>query len=474
MRKLLSIATLFCCVVVAHARIILPPLIGDRMVLQQQDDIILRGHASGKNVCFSASWIDGEIEVPVLDGKFEVQIKTPVASRNPQIMTFRDKDSEIVISDILIGEVWICSGQSNMEMTMRGFSGQPIKESLQAVMQSSKYSDLVHVFSVSRVVAERPRPTARGQWIKASPDKIMNVSATAYHFAVALADALQIPVGVITASRSSSAIEAWMPKEILKEQFGYDVEAINANPDIRDVAKCGMYYNGMLVPLFGYSARGFLWYQGESNRHAPEKYPSLMEAMVKDWRKNWGDTDNQMPFIFVQIAPYSYGNVNGVEVPRIVEAQVKSLELIPNSAIVATTDIGEENCIHPSDKKTVGMRAAVEALRLSYGIDIPDASGMMCTKVEYSPDKVVLSFKNASYGFTPVDEVRGFELSGTDGRFYPAVVEVAKNKKSLILTSAHVAQPVGVRYAYKNWPECNLKNSLGYPLLPFCDVRNPQ
>lgn len=461
----------FCCAVVAHARIILPPIIGDRMVLQQQNDIILKGHASGNFVLFSASWIEGEIEVPVRDKQFEVRIKTPEASRDYQRMTFKDKDSEIVISDVLIGEVWICSGQSNMEMTMRGYSGQPIKGSLQTVLQSSKYSDLVHVFSVSRMATDMPRPTARGQWTKASPDKTMNFSATAYHFAVALADALQIPVGVITASRSSSAIEAWMPKEILKDQFGYDVESINADPNIRDVSKCGMYYNGMLAPLFGYSARGFLWYQGESNRHAPETYPLLMQAMVSDWRQNWGDSDHQMPFVFVQIAPYSYGNANGVDVPRIVEAQVRALALIPNSAIVATTDIGEENCIHPSDKKTVGIRAAVEALRLSYRMNVPDASGMRCRQVDYSGNQVVLSFMNASYGFTPVDKIKGFEIAGSDGIFYPADAEVVKNKKSLILTSSNVAQPICVRYAYKNWPECNFKNSLGYPLIPFCDVR---
>lgn len=449
------------------AKIILSPLYGDGMVLQQQSETIIAGYASGKELTVTIPWVETPFIVPVKNGKFEVAINTPVASRQSYSMTFKDKDSEVVLKDVLVGDVWICSGQSNMEMTMKGYNGQPIKHSVEMAMQSAKYSDLVHMFTVGRCVAEKPRPTVRGTWRKSSPENVMTMSATAYCFAVALADALQIPIGIISASRSSSKIEVWMPQDLLKEKHGYDVEKINSDANIRDISKCGLYYNGMIAPLFNYKAKGFLWYQGESNRDNPEKYPELLASMVNHWRTSWGDTENRMPFVYVQIAPYRYTDKRGLEVPVFVEAQSKALEIIPNSAMTVTTDIGEMNCIHPSDKKTVGQRAAIEAMRLAYGVDITNASGMRPIECVFAEGKVDVSFSNASYGFMPVEPVYGFELAGADGVFYAADAVIVKNKPVVTVSSLKVTDPVTVRYAYRNYPGCNLVNTLGFPAYPF-------
>lgn len=437
------------------------------MVLQQQSETTITGYASGKELTVTIPWIDAPITVPVKNGRFEVAVNTPIASRQSYHMTFKDKDSEVVVKDVLVGDVWICSGQSNMEMTMKGYNGQPIKHSVEMAMQSAKYSDLVHMFTVGRCVADKPRPTVKGVWRKASPENVMTMSATAYCFAVALADALQIPIGIISASRSSSKVEVWMPQDLLKDKHGYDVEKINSDENIRDISKCGLYYNGMIAPLFAYKAKGFLWYQGESNRDNPEKYPELLASMVNHWRTSWGDTQNQMPFVYVQIAPYRYTDKRGLEVPVFVEAQSKALEVIPNSAMVVTTDIGDMNCIHPSDKKTVGQRAAIEAMRLTYGMEITNASGMRPTECIFSGGKVDVSFSNASYGFMPVEPVYGFELAGADGVFYTADAVIVKNKPTVTVSSSKVKEPIAVRYAYRNCPECNLENTLGYPAFPF-------
>lgn len=450
-----------------QARVLLPALFSDNMVLQQNSASAIWGQASGNKVTITADWLDEAVEAPVTKGKWKALLPTPAASCEPHAIRIADNNSETVIENVLIGEVWICSGQSNMEMTMRGFYQQEISGAFEQALKASLYKDKVRAITVERYESETPRGAFRGRWIVPDPQSVMGISATAWYFASSLSDMIGVPVGIICASRSSSKIEAWMPKELLAAEFGYDVEKINSDPSIRGISKCGLLYNGMLAPVMGYAARGFLWYQGESNRDNPEIYPQLMSAMVSQWRKQWGDHKAAMPFIYVQIAPYSYGDPDGLSVPEIVEAQLEAARMIDNSAIVATTDIGSESRIHPAAKDVVGRRAAVEACRKAYSTDIPDASGMTMSGAEFAGGKVFVTFGNAGYGLKDNDDIKGFELAGEDGVFHKADAEIYKGKPMVVVSSDKVKKPVEVRYAYRNYIESNLENTLGYPAYPF-------
>lgn len=463
---LTALAAIFC--IETQAKVVLPALFSDHMVLQQRGEVKLWGRGQGR-VTVCASWTDKTVSAEVNDGAWSLTLPTPGGSYLPQTLTVRDADSEVTLHDVLIGEVWICAGQSNMEMTLRGYFGQPVADALRTVLEAPRYRDRIRMLCVERKEASRPRANIRGRWQVPSAETALATSAVAYHFARALADAIAVPVGIVTASRSSSKIEAWMPQELLAEKFGYDVEAINADPAIRGISKCGLYFNGMLAPLCGFRARGFLWYQGESNRDNPETYARLMEAMAADWRARWDDAKNDMPFICVQIAPYAYGNdADGYDAPRVVEAQLRALELVPHAAMVPTTDIGDRDCIHPADKRTVGERAAVEALRMVYGQDISDASGMRVSGVEFAGQKAVVTFDHAQYGLLPSAEpVTGFEVAGDDGVFHPAQARIAARRPAVEITSPQVPRPAAVRYAFRNYAPGNLRNTLGYPAFPF-------
>ena len=458
----------------AGAKIWLPGLFSDNMLLQQKSDICISGRAEGKTITVTPSWSGQNISVAITKGRFSVVLHTPEASYENHRIVLQDSNSTRTLQNVLVGDVWVCSGQSNMEMTMRGFSQQPVKGALEAIMESGRYRDRIRILRVGRYESETERTTIKGKWEKAIPESVIQTSALAYFYARHLNDAVDIPIGIITAARSSSHIEAWMPKDILANEFGYDVEKINSDPNIRSIAKCSLYYNGMIAPISSYPAKGFLWYQGESNRDAAERYPALLSAMVGHWRKIWQNP--QMPFIYVQIAPFAYNNdCEATTVPVFVEAQLAAIDKIPGSAIVATTDLGEQNCIHPSDKQIVGMRASVEAMRLAYGVNLSDASGMKVSTCKVSGCAVEVSFTNASYGLIPMSgNIDGFELAGEDGIFHKAEAVAVKGKPTVSVTCRDVPTPRTIRYAYHNFPSCNLRNNLGYPAYPFQrDFRAP-
>lgn len=468
-RSLISAAAFILCLGNAGAKVVLPQIFSDGMVLQQNSEVRIWGHASGKTVTCTASWMETALTAPVKDNCFEITLSTPDGSSEKREVTISDSGSEVKLSDILVGEVWICSGQSNMEMTVRGYTRQPIHGAMQTIAEAGRYSGKVRMFTVARTESEKRKFSPKGSWADATPETVMDMSATAWWFARTLADNTGVPVGIISASRSASKIEAWMPESLLKEKFGYDTEKINSDTSIRGIHKCGLYYNGMLAPVSGYGARGFLWYQGESNCSNAETYHLLMQGMVEDWRSRWNDPEGKMPFIYVQIAPYSHnGSADGFDAPKLVEAQLKALELIPNCAMVSTTDVGEKDCIHPSRKDVIGQRAAVEALRLAYGMKLPDAAGIRLRLESTAGNKAILSYDNAGYGLLPADgPVLGFEVAGEDRVFHPAQAAVLAAKNRIMVSSPQVDRPVAVRYAFHNFMESNLSNTLGYPAFPY-------
>lgn len=450
-----------------HGKVLLPSVFGDNMVLQQQQKVRVWGDSDQKEVTLSASWRDTPVRTEVIEGRWTAEIETPAGSYVPQTLTVRDADSELTLGNVLIGEVWICSGQSNMYMPLRGYTGQPVEGAMRTALESPLYGNRIRMITLPKKEAETPQRDFEGHWEIPSPATSLRMSAAAYYFAQTLTRTLGVPVGIISASWGGSKIEAWMNPASLRG-MGYDVDKINADPDIQQRAKCGLLYNGLIAPVAGYTARGFAWYQGESNRRESGRYARLMQEMVGFWRARWGDTKAAMPFLYVQIAPYDYKDADATDGVLVMEAQSDALKLIPNAAMIATTDLGEKTCIHPRKKREVGERLAAEALIRAYGMRLECWSGVRFRHAEFSDGKAVVTFDNARYGLTPQGEdIPGFELAGADGIFHPAVGRIVPSKPIVEVTSKAVAVPTAVRYAFRNYTPTNLRNTLGLPAFPF-------
>ncbi|MDE6778935.1 MAG: sialate O-acetylesterase [Alistipes sp.] len=440
----------------------------DGMVLQQRTRVRIWGTSDSQRVDVVPSW--GEpLHVKVAGGRWEAFVETPAASYEKHSLTVRDADSETELRDILIGEVWICSGQSNMYMPLRGYTGQPVQGAMAAALEAPRYADRIRMITLPKRAAATPQSGFDARWTVPSPQTALSMSAAAYFFARTLTDALDVPVGIVSTSWGGSAIEAWMSSDDLRE-MGYDVEKINSDPKKEERKQCSKLYNGLIAPVAGFAARGFVWYQGESNLRTAGRYAELMERMVRFWRSEWGDDKARMPFIYVQIAPYENRSADGIDAALLMEAQIDARERIPNAHLVCNTDTGEKSCIHPSDKLTVGRRIAAQALRRSYGVKLPDdaVEGVCFESAEFDGGKAVVTFRNARYGLTPQEEtVTGFELAGEDGVFHPAEGCIVKGKPQVEVSSPEVAAPVAVRYAFRNYIPSNLHNTLGQPAFPF-------
>ena len=451
----------------AQAKVGVPAIFGDNMVLQQQQKVRLWGTSDAREIVVETSWSDEVFYAPVEQGRWQLALPTPAASYQPQEIVLRDADSELRWHDVLIGEVWICSGQSNMYMPLRGYTGQPVDRALPAILEATEYRDRIRMITLPKREAATPQYDFEGKWEVPAPETALRMSAAAYFFARALTRALDVPVGIVSTSWGGSKIEAWMDAASLAE-LGYDVAKINADPKIEPRAKCGLLYNGLVAPVAGFAARGFVWYQGESNRKEAARYARMMQRMAAYWRAQWGDRNDKMPFLYVQIAPHGYNRPGDIDAARLVEAQSDALELIPNAAMIATTDLGDEHCIHPRHKRPVGERLAAAALVKAYKRKLPDALAVRFAEAEFADGKAVVRFDNARLGLTTQNaEVTGFELAGNDGKFYPAEARIVTSKPLVEVSAPEVPAPVAVRYAFHNYSPGNLANTLGMPAIPF-------
>lgn len=458
----------------AQAKVSAPSIFGDNMVLQQQRNVRLWGDSDAREVVVKASWSDEEFRAPVREGRWQLALPTPAGSYEPQEIAVRDADSELRWQNVLVGEVWICSGQSNMYMPLRGYTGQPVDEALPAALESGEYRDRIRMITLPKREAATPQRDFEGRWEVPAPETTLRMSAAAYFFARALTQALGVPVGIVSTSWGGSKIEAWMDTASLAE-LGYDTAKINADPKLQPRAQCELLYNGLVAPVAGFTARGFVWYQGESNRKESARYARLMERLAAYWRAQWGDRSNKMPFLYVQIAPHGYNRPADIDAAKLVEAQSDALELIPNAAMVSTTDLGEELCIHPRRKRPVGERLAAAALVKAYKRKLGDALAPRFTGAEFTEGKAVVTFDNARFGLTPqTAEVTGFEVAGKDGKFYPAAACIVTSKPIVEVSAPEVPVPVAVRYAFHNYAPGNLANTLGMPAIPFRTDRTPR
>ena len=472
MKRLLSIFLLLSAMAfIAEAKVELPSVFADHMVLQQQSDAAFWGKAEpGAKVVITTTWSRKKTTVNAgADGKWFTRIATPAAG-GPYEITFNDGD-KLTLKNVLIGEVWICSGQSNMEMPMKGFYGQPV-DGAQDLIFSAKPSTLIRSCNVSRNIALEAKDECAATWFEHTPQGVADASATAYFFARKLYEILGVPVGVINVSWGGTPIESWISPEVLKEEFASDVNLSHYQtgvlPEGYESHAAGVLYNGMLHSLIPFTAKGFIWYQGCTNRYAYKLYKRLQPAFVKMLRREWGD--ERMPFYFTQIAPYEYEGPDKPHAGYMMWAQAQTLDMIPYSGMAATHDAGEYACIHPANKKVVGDRLAYQALENDYGVDGFDSKTPVAVKFEFGDGEAIVTFNNCALGLSPINiNLDGFELAGEDKVFYPAKAILLgwKHDRIKVYMCPEVKNPVAVRYGMKNCSEATRFNNFGIPGSPF-------
>lgn len=446
-----------------QAKVTLPSFFSDNMVLQQKADVAVWGTSDGKKVIIEPSWTKSKtIVAPDSDGKWTAILSTPEAG-GPYTLTIRDGKEKTVINNVMIGEVWFCSGQSNMVMSMRGFIGQPVEHGAEYILSATP-SVPIRVCDIPNKQSPVPLTETEAVWKENTQYNAARFSATAYFFARSLYDELHVPIGIITADWGGTTIETWMSKEVIDRDFAHEFDDVvpeDAYPKTPSVL-----FNGMINPILPYTVKGFLWYQGEDNRLRPEQYTRLQPAYAAMLRDLFRNPD--APFYFVQIAPYAYaGKADSFASGFFYEAQQKTLALIPHSGIVPTLDLGEKDSIHPSKKLEVGKRLAWLALVNDYGYTGINPNAPSYKSVEFKDGEAIVTVENVEWmglcpGFVPVG---GFELAGEDKVFHPATG--VANKYTITVSSDDVPAPVAVRYCFHNWTQATLFSAWGIPLLPF-------
>jgi sialate O-acetylesterase len=452
----------------ANAQVKLASVFTSNMVLQQQSNVPIWGwDKPGSSVTVNTSWNKKNYKTRAnSNGKWTVKISTPIYG-GPYTVTVSDGNT-IKLDNVLIGEVWLCTGQSNMEIPMKGYKSQPIAGSVDAILKSANNN--IHIYTVPRSsVTEVQENSKPSEWHVASPEFVANFSATGYYFGRLLNDMLHIPIGLVSDCYGGSSAEAWMDAEGLKD---FPEIKIPAKTDsIKAVSRTPTtLFNGMLNPVIGYGIKGCIWYQGESNYERPDQYEKLFPAMVKRWRQLW--EQGVFPFYYVQIAPYDYtqlppynsgGKYNSAYLR---DAQRKSLNIIPNSGMAVLLDVGEQATIHPPRKEPAGTRLAYLALAQTYGIKGFDYASPVYKSITVEGNRAVIRFDHAENGLTSFNKpMQCFEIAGKDKLFYPAQATISGS--TIVVSSPSVKEPVAVRYAFKDFVVGDLFGTNGLPASSF-------
>ena len=455
---------------IAEAKIVLPPFFADYMVLQQQTNVAIWGWTkAGSTVQLSCTWNKKKYGTSAdANGKWKLSIATPAAG-GPYEITISDGES-LTLKNILIGEVWLCSGQSNMEMPMKGYRDQPIKGSNDAVFQSA--NNQIRLYTVPRAVKTFIQDSTRkADWQIAGSETVNNFSAVAYHFGRILQAKLNVPIGLINISYGGSSAEAWMSPEALKAFPELTIPSLADSSKVNNRTPTTLY-NGMLKPFIGFTIRGCLWYQGESNNGRAEQYEKLFPAMVKQWRDEFGI--GEFPFYFAQIAPYNYRNGANATAALdlkansafLRDAQRKSVNHIPNSGMVVLMDNGEEFNIHPADKETVGKRFSYMALGATYQLKGFAYQSPAMDSLLINGSIATIKFKYVPNGLTSYGKpLTQFEIAGADKIFRPAAASIRNG--TIVVSSPLVPAPVAVRYAFRDFIVGELFSTEGYPVSSF-------
>jgi len=449
------------------------------MVVQQNHSFCVWGRAeAGAVVEIRADWMGGVVAVKAgVDGQFLGVIMVPAVKAGdykPHRLDVESGASRISLTNVLIGEVWLCSGQSNMQFSMK-----EVTDSTREVA-AAQFSNL-RLLNVDLNFSATPIDSIKGKWMECTPVTVRGFSAVGYYFGRELQQVLNVPVGIIFSGIGASAAQAYVPEEVLAADTMLDrvylepylnsprsKEVINGGFSFEKVTRPFLLYNAMIYPLRRYSIRGICWYQGESNRLERDSYTRLTQTLIKSWRESFGQGD--LPFYYVQVAPFFLDK----EDPTLAdyaffrEAQEK-VALLNNTAMVTTIDVGEAKNLHPHNKKPIGVRLAKTALNRIYGLSDIVYRGPRYQHMEIRGKEAVIYFEpGTTSGGLRTDDGSApayFMISGEDRVFYPASVTIDGNR--VRVWSAAVRKPVAVRYAFTNYPVTHLQNGEGWPVLPF-------
>ena len=447
-------------------------LFTDHAVLQQQTQVPVWGWGDpGKMV--EVRWDGKSYKTSVkADGSWRVEIPTGKADGAAYTLTVKSGKESLTVNDIVLGEVWICSGQSNMEMPVSGFGFQEVEGATEAIMEAPETASQVRVFDIKTPKCTQPQADVDAAWAYSDGAVTAKTSAVGYFFAKRLSKSLGVPVGILVNAWGGSRIEPWMTREVidaagLTEQELKDLYAVQEQPD-RWPETPELIWNGRVKPIAGYAAKGIIWYQGCSNMGQPHCYDKLQKAMVEFWRKEWG---RELPFIFTLLAPHDHGNSDGRWRAFFVENQLHTEEILDKSWAVCTETLGNKVTVHPAQKKEVADMMVQRALQNVYdiysgvSIELPRLKEVVFE--EDGTAKVTLTQVWSNLMSISARDIIGFELAGEDRQFHLAKAEVDWDGGTILVRCPEVPRPVAVRYGWRNWMGANLQKSNGIPVPPF-------
>ncbi|MEP6950972.1 MAG: sialate O-acetylesterase [Ginsengibacter sp.] len=445
-----------CIYLEVQADVRLPAIIGSHMVLQQNSEVKVWGWSDpGEKIKITTGWDTTTCRAIGSSGaKWNCIIKTPAAG-GPYTLTISG-NNKVILEDVLIGEVWDCSGQSNMEMNY-GWGEQQYTPDVQNATNKS-----IHFFHIPRLTAEFPQDDTRGQWVVCNPEDMKQFSLAGYFFGQKLQEALSVPIGLIEASWGGTPAETWTPKDSIENNPVLKEASAKLTPRPGWPVNIAATYNAMIYPITNFTIAGVIWYQGEANVDAANTYRLLLSTMISSWRKAW---QKDFAFYFVQIAPFA-GYANNISGALLREAQTKTLSS-PNTGMVVIHDlVSDINDIHPKDKKDVGYRLANLALSETYGKKDLAYKTPLFRNMKVESRKIRAHFINADNGLVSKgDTVKGFYIAGTDKIFMPATAKIDGN--SVLVWNKNIPNPVAVRFGFTNSSMPNLFSKEGLPVNLF-------
>ena len=442
------------CGLVTHAQVTLSGIFTDNMVLQRNDEVTMWGWGGlNEEISITTSWDAKIYQVTTsLSTKWELKMNTPEAG-GPYTISVKGSSNEQVLQNIMIGEVWLCSGQSNME-----WSANNGIDNAQEEIQNANYPD-IRFYTVTKRTSNTEQDDVVGSWEECTPETMQNFSAIGYFFARRLQGELNIPIGIIDTGWGATSAEVWTPKSVFNGDDYLKEQTKKIGTNKWAPVEPSILYNAMIYPIKKFKIAGALWYQGESNAANPESYETLFSSMITSWRNAWG---YDFPFYYVQIAPYNYGQPKQGVLVR--DAQRRALKTA-KTAMVVVSDICTVDDIHPRNKQDVGLRLANIALKKQYDSYKEEVFGPLFKQVNFVNHKAEIIFDNAQGLFFRGKKGTHFEIAGTDGTFFPAKARIKNDK--VILTSKEVKEPTNVRFAWSNTALPNLFNGTGLPASSF-------
>lgn len=436
----------------------LPAVFTDHMVLQQQSQVPVWGWGDASaTVRVVGSWNVADTVSTQVDDNGRWMVKLPTGQYGGPYTLEVLSTEHIVIKDVMLGEVWLCSGQSNMEWTPNNGIADAQKEIAEATYPGIRF------FSLKKRGSRSPQEDCQAQWEQCTPDVMRRRSAIAYFFGRELQRAMDgdVPVGLIVSAWGGTPAEVWVPRDSVM-RYPAIADALLPQTYPWWPTQPGVLYNSMIHPLMPYGIAGAIWYQGESNRDNPSSYLQLMKELIASWRTGFG---HEFPFYLAQIAPYNYNaRNNGPALVR--EAQERITHEVRNTGMAVTVDVGDPGNIHPARKQVVGARLASLALGQHYGVPGTDFLCPTYQRMTVKGSKAIIHFNHAERGLTcPDKEVRGVMMADEDGYFVPAKASIKGS--TLVVSSPQVKVPVAVRYCFDDATQGNLYHRNGLPVAPF-------